>query len=166
MKTKKMKQERKEAIEKQLRALASRINDSMQQKLGNVQNTSLEDPTELLDMASDGEMDYMAAMSAETGSETIREIERALQKLDEGTYGVCEGCHNSISARRLRVRPFASLCITCKEIQERQGYVPESGDISVRGGYGMTVDLTDRDTDGFDESLDDAFRDVEQSQVY
>jgi RNA polymerase-binding transcription factor len=152
-------------IEKQLVTMEQRLVDDMHSKLGNVQNTSLEDPTELLDMAANGEIDYMAALSAEAGSTTIDEIEQALQKLREGTYGVCASCTQTISKRRLKARPFASLCIKCKETQERLGYVEDPSEASVTGDYGIMVDLTDRDLDAMAGSLDEVFRDVEDAQT-
>lgn len=48
----------------------------------------------------------------------LMQIERALCKIQDGTYGQCEGCSDWIASRRLRARPFASLCITCMEEQE------------------------------------------------
>jgi len=152
-------------VEKELLALERQLRADMRRKLGNVHNTSLSDPTELLDMASDGELDYMAALSAEAGSVTISEIQMAIQKLRGGTYGVCEGCGREIAPRRLKARPFACLCIACKEAQERFGYVEAPSEVSVRGDYGV-VDLTDRDTEGLEESYDDVFRNVEDAGVY
>jgi DnaK suppressor protein len=40
-------------------------------------------------------------------------IVRALEKLDEGTYGVCDSCGEPIPAGRLRVAPESSLCVVC-----------------------------------------------------
>jgi DnaK suppressor protein len=45
-------------------------------------------------------------------------IERALGKISEGTYGHCESCAADIGEKRLKARPFASLCINCMEEQE------------------------------------------------
>jgi DnaK suppressor protein len=42
------------------------------------------------------------------------EIDRALAKLGEGTYGVCDGCGKAISPERLEALPWATLCVTCK----------------------------------------------------
>lgn len=47
-------------------------------------------------------------------------IEKALSKISEGTYGLCERCHESINANRLIARPFTPLCIDCMEEQESQ----------------------------------------------
>ena len=44
---------------------------------------------------------------------TAERIERALEKLDEGTYGTCDRCGEQIAAGRLKVSPASSLCIEC-----------------------------------------------------
>jgi DnaK suppressor protein len=45
--------------------------------------------------------------------ETLTEIEDALKKFDEGTYGICETCGNPIPEARLEAKPAAPLCIDC-----------------------------------------------------
>ena len=45
-------------------------------------------------------------------------IERALSKITEGTYGICESCSAQISSRRLSASPFTPICIDCAEEQE------------------------------------------------
>ncbi len=47
-----------------------------------------------------------------------KSIADAFRKLDAGTYGVCEECGNGIDEKRLKVIPFARLCIVCKKKQE------------------------------------------------
>ncbi len=48
------------------------------------------------------------------------QAEHALQRLDEGTYGNCEGCHKPIPAERLFVFPSATTCVVCKSNRERR----------------------------------------------
>jgi DnaK suppressor protein len=48
---------------------------------------------------------------------SLQEIERALEKLDEGTYGVCERCGKPISPDRLDAMPATSYCIACASLQ-------------------------------------------------
>jgi DnaK suppressor protein len=43
----------------------------------------------------------------------LGDVERALEKLDEGTYGVCDRCGEPISDARLEARPWSVLCVTC-----------------------------------------------------
>ena len=45
----------------------------------------------------------------------LRDVERALHKLDDGTYGICERCGDPIGAARLEAIPWARLCISCKQ---------------------------------------------------
>ena len=45
---------------------------------------------------------------------TVVEIDRALQKIEDGTYGVCEQCGDVIPDARLQALPYAALCVTCK----------------------------------------------------
>ena len=44
----------------------------------------------------------------------VDEIDRALAKMDAGTYGVCERCGNPIPKARLKALPYAALCVACK----------------------------------------------------
>ncbi|MDQ2700661.1 MAG: TraR/DksA family transcriptional regulator [Actinomycetota bacterium] len=44
---------------------------------------------------------------------TATRIERAIEKLEDGSYGTCDSCGNPIAAGRLRVSPASSLCIDC-----------------------------------------------------
>jgi len=49
----------------------------------------------------------------------LRDVERALAKMDVGTYGLCERCGRPISPERLEALPWAILCISCKQKVER-----------------------------------------------
>jgi DnaK suppressor protein len=49
----------------------------------------------------------------------LDKIEKALAKIDDGTFGTCEECTEEISVKRLEARPETTLCIRCKEDQER-----------------------------------------------
>jgi RNA polymerase-binding protein DksA len=48
------------------------------------------------------------------------QAERALARIDNGTYGICENCGNPIGKARLQVFPRATLCMTCKTREERR----------------------------------------------
>jgi RNA polymerase-binding protein DksA len=52
--------------------------------------------------------------------DTLEQVEAALQKLDEGTYGQCSQCGQGISPERLAILPYANLCVDCQE-QPRNG---------------------------------------------
>ena len=50
----------------------------------------------------------------------LDKIDKALAKIEDGSFGKCEECEEEISAKRLEARPETTLCIRCKEDQERQ----------------------------------------------
>lgn len=49
----------------------------------------------------------------------LNKLDLALRKLGEGTFGICEVCEEPIGKKRLEARPETTLCIQCKEAQER-----------------------------------------------
>ncbi|MBZ4682369.1 MULTISPECIES: RNA polymerase-binding protein DksA [Thermodesulfobacterium] len=49
----------------------------------------------------------------------LKKIDKALKKIEDGTYGICEACGDEIDEKRLLARPEATLCIECKKAQER-----------------------------------------------
>ncbi len=49
----------------------------------------------------------------------LDKIDKALEKINEGTFGICEVCEEPINVKRLEARPETTLCIRCKEDQER-----------------------------------------------
>lgn len=49
----------------------------------------------------------------------LAQVEEALSRIDDGSYGVCQRCGDAIDAARLRVLPYATLCIRCKELEEK-----------------------------------------------
>ena len=51
--------------------------------------------------------------------QTIEQIDRALAKLDDGSYGTCERCGKPIADERLRARPWAMLCIDDQRLVDR-----------------------------------------------
>jgi RNA polymerase-binding protein DksA len=52
--------------------------------------------------------------------ETLVQIERALAHIDDGTYGVCDSCGNPVGKNRLMAVPHATLCMSCKQREERR----------------------------------------------
>lgn len=50
----------------------------------------------------------------------LSKLDLALKKIDDGTFGICESCEEPIGKKRLEARPETSLCIKCKEDQERE----------------------------------------------
>jgi DnaK suppressor protein len=49
----------------------------------------------------------------------IKKIDQAVERIDNGTFGICRGCGNEIPLPRLKARPVTDLCIECKTKQEQ-----------------------------------------------
>jgi DnaK suppressor protein len=50
----------------------------------------------------------------------LKKIDDALARIENGTFGTCEICEEEISVKRLEARPVTTMCIRCKEEQEKQ----------------------------------------------
>jgi DnaK suppressor protein len=57
----------------------------------------------------------------------IKKVEEALKRIEDGTFGDCEECGEDIEVRRLEARPTATLCVSCKEEQERKEVLTAAG---------------------------------------
>ncbi len=82
------------------------------------------------DAAADSTDTEMLYGIAQIEAASLDEVERALHKLSEGTYGKCERCGGRIPAARLKAMPFASLCVQCKQREERRSFGGSPGERS------------------------------------
>jgi DnaK suppressor protein len=64
----------------------------------------------------DREIDYTLEENSE---HVLKEIDRALVKIEAGTFGICETCGKPIAEERLAAIPYATQCIDCKRREER-----------------------------------------------
>lgn len=64
--------------------------------------------------------DHENILTVENILKDIRsQIELALKRINDGTYGVCEICKKPISEERLKAIPYATMCVRCKSIKEK-----------------------------------------------
>jgi len=77
--------------------------------------------THLADMGTDSNEREKAYLIGDTRSEVLADIDEALEKLGNGTYGKCESCGLEIAMERLEAVPYAKLCLKCKTDEERAG---------------------------------------------
>jgi DnaK suppressor protein len=81
--------------------------------------THQDEVKDLADQASDAYDRELASSLSETERSRLEAVEKALVRVDKGTYGVCESCEKTIPLPRLKALPFARLCVNCQEIEER-----------------------------------------------
>lgn len=53
-------------------------------------------------------------------AEKLKAIKRSLERIKNGTYGICDACGEEIQVARLKVKVFADYCISCREVIERE----------------------------------------------
>ncbi|MGQ3685633.1 MAG: TraR/DksA family transcriptional regulator [Candidatus Loosdrechtia sp.] len=77
----------------------------------------LTDIAEIASSVLNGDLEMYVA---EVDVKELKQIEGALIRIKEGHYGVCEQCGRSIKKARLKAIPFATLCVSCKEEEEKE----------------------------------------------
>jgi YteA family regulatory protein len=65
----------------------------------------------------DRELDYTLEENSE---HVLADIDAALKRIEDGTYGTCTNCGKQIPQERLEARPYATLCIDCQRRRERR----------------------------------------------
>ncbi|MEN3312740.1 MAG: hypothetical protein V7645_2069 [Actinomycetota bacterium] len=65
----------------------------------------------------DRELDYTLE---ENSGHVLAEIDAALKRIEEGTYGICTNCDRPVAVERLEALPWATLCIDCQRDRERR----------------------------------------------
>jgi DnaK suppressor protein len=83
----------------------------------NDEKTNFPDPTDRASLESDRNFELRIR---DRERKLINKIREALDRLEEGEFGICESCGEEIGEARLRARPVTTLCIECKTEQERQ----------------------------------------------
>jgi len=101
--------------------VADAIQNLHDENPGSLKDETAEMPLDnhLAEMATatlDREIDYTLE---ENAAQVLAAIDAALERIEQGAYGVCTRCGRPISPERLEARPWASLCIDCKRQEER-----------------------------------------------
>ena len=73
------------------------------------------------DMSSNSYNQEVLMNLSETQRARVRDIDAALDRMDNGVYGLCARCEEEISPRRMEVRPFSRYCVECKTEVEKFG---------------------------------------------
>jgi len=99
---------RKEQIEKNINGVSTELSEL---------NTS--DLSDEGDHASANNNSMVESAIIEQQKKELGEIDKALGKIRNGGYGICEMCEDDIGFQRLKVKPHAVYCIDCREIVEK-----------------------------------------------
>jgi DnaK suppressor protein len=104
-----MLEDRRREIHEKLRSLREAIPADVQHDVRDAEEQSVDDFVQEVDLA---------LMQMKT--ETLKKIDQAIQRLEDGSYGRCQECEQEIAEARLQALPFAVLCRDCQEQTENQ----------------------------------------------
>ena len=100
------------------------LNDRLQELLSHADNTvsgmtapkeNFPDPTDRASLEAD--RNFMLRIR-DRENKLIKKIKKALDRIENGTFGICEKCGEDISVKRLKARPVTTHCIDCKTKEE------------------------------------------------
>lgn len=115
MNQKDLKRFKKMLEEKKKRALIS-----ARKTLAEEATLDTDDLPDEIDLASSEYQQGMTLRLRDREKYFIEKIDRAIEKIENGNFGNCEECGEEISLKRLEVRPETTMCIRCKEEQEKE----------------------------------------------
>ena len=115
-----------EPFKKLLLTMQERLNGSIRQKQKDTLKKSPRDASgdlsgytfHMADMATDNFDTEFALSLVSNEQDVLYEIEEALKRIEEGSYGDCLDCGKKINAQRLKAVPYTSFCVTCQEKKE------------------------------------------------
>lgn len=102
-----------------LRERAEKLLDTSRQSLSELTELKEVDADAVDQAANESDRGFSLRL-ADRDRLMLRKIRKALERIEEGEYGVCEGCGEPITYKRLLARPVATLCIDCKTTAEQQ----------------------------------------------
>lgn len=106
----------KKMLEDSRTAILAKARKTMEEE----SNFDTDDLPDEIDQASSEYAQSMAFRLLDREKLLLAKINKALQRITEGNFGLCERCEEPISIKRLEARPVTTLCIRCKEEQEKK----------------------------------------------
>ncbi len=106
-------------FKKMLETLKAELMEDIEKTVHTMQDeaTVFADPNDRASQESDMALELR---NRDRERKLIKKIDESLARIDRGEYGYCESCGVEIGLKRLEARPTATLCIDCKEIEERR----------------------------------------------
>ena len=112
-------QDRFEALRERLQSQRAEILDMYKQDLRAGQESADDGTEDIVDRANNAYNRELMFSLSDTERATLLQIENALVRMDEGSYGRCANCGNTINILRLEAVPWARFCIDCQELAEK-----------------------------------------------
>ena len=75
-------------------------------------------PEDSIALGSQNLLQDLAVGQLQRHKQLFEEVEAALRRIEDGSYGVCGGCRNAIPVRRLQALAWARYCVSCAELRQ------------------------------------------------
>ncbi len=111
----------RDKIKKMLLQMKKELMQGVVQSIKNESDYLKNDVGDFYDHASNDRDRELALMFTDRERTKLVQIDEALKRIEEGGYGECDNCMDEIGEDRLKVMPFAQLCLSCKIELERHG---------------------------------------------
>jgi len=108
--------------------LLREIAASMKMEIGHLQEAI----ADMYDLADDERERQFSILLCNRDREKLELIDEALERIEEGTYGMCEECGSKIAEGRIKAVPFARYCIECQSKIEKESQYLRSQDDNLR----------------------------------
>jgi DnaK suppressor protein len=113
-------QQELEIFKKELKIMKLQIHSNLNSSSFEMNTLRDNQPKDEGDHASVSRGHSIANTLMEKQSEKLEAIERSLNRIKKGTYGICDSCEEQINIERLEVKVFADYCIMCRELIENE----------------------------------------------
>jgi len=100
----------------ELRAIAKEASKNPREASGDLSGYTVH----MADMSADTYERELSMNIASSEQEVLYQIDEALKRIEEGTYGVCQQCAKPIGLSRLKAVPYTSMCISCQRAKEQK----------------------------------------------
>ena len=94
--------------------------EQMEQLFGKRDEIAIENAPDDIDRVQGAVERELAIRQLESNFSRIQSVKLALERIEDGTYGTCMECEQEISPKRLKAVPWASCCVHCQEIADRE----------------------------------------------
>ncbi len=112
-------QDRFEALRERLQKQRTEILDMYKQDVRAGQESADDGTEDIVDRANNAYNRELMFSLSDTERQTLLQIENALKRMEEGGYGRCANCGQTINILRLEAVPWARFCIDCQELAEK-----------------------------------------------
>ncbi len=103
-----------------LQNMRAQLLRNVQTELQEGRETSKDEGMDTYDLASDARDREINVILTDRDRDKMQAIDEALERVEEGSYGVCESCESDIAEGRLEALPFTRLCIQCQSEREKE----------------------------------------------